>query len=36
MVQAEEQTIEGYTIWTVPEQFEIQSGDTYRFVIINN
>ena len=31
---AEEQTIENYTIWTVPEEYEIQSGDTYRFVII--
>jgi hypothetical protein len=34
VVKADEQTIEGYTIWTVPEEYEIQSGDTYRFVII--
>lgn len=35
MVPAAEQTIDGYTIWTVPEEFEIDAGATYRFVIIN-
>lgn len=35
VVPADEQTIEGYTIWTVPETYEVMSGDTYRFVIIN-
>ena len=35
MVPANEQTIDGYTIWTVPEEFEIDAGATYRFVIIN-
>ena len=35
VVKAAEQNIEGYTIWTVPEEYEVQSGDTYRFVIIN-
>ena len=34
VVPAEEQTIEGYTIWTVPEDYEVASGDTYRFVIV--
>jgi len=34
VVPAEEQTMDGYTIWTVPEQYEVTSGDTYRFVII--
>lgn len=33
MVKAEEQTIEGYTIWTVPEKYGVMSGSTYRFVI---
>ena len=35
MEPATEQTIEGYTIWTVPEEFEIDAGATYRFVIIS-
>ena len=34
VVPAEEQTIVGYTIWTVPEDYEVTSGDTYRFVIV--
>jgi len=34
MEPAANQTIEGYTIWEVPEQFEIDSGATYRFVIV--
>lgn len=33
MVAAEEQTIDGYTIWTVPDEYEEFSGSTYRFVI---
>ena len=35
VVPADNQTMEGYTIWTVPEDYEVMSGDTYRFVIIN-
>jgi hypothetical protein len=34
VVPVEEQTMEGYTIWAVPEEYEIPSGDTYRFVIM--
>ena len=33
MVPAEEQTIEGHTIWAVPEEYEIDGGATYRFII---
>jgi hypothetical protein len=33
MVVAEEQTIDGYTIWVVPDEYEEFSGSTYRFVI---
>ena len=33
LVKADEQTIDGYTIWTAPEQYEVMSGDTFRFVI---
>jgi hypothetical protein len=35
VVKAAEQTMPGYTIWTVPEEYEILSGDTYRFVILD-
>ena len=35
MVPAEEQPIDGYTVWTVPEEFEVDAGATYRFVIID-
>jgi hypothetical protein len=34
LVPSEEQYLDGYIIWTVPEKYEIQSGDTYRFVVI--
>lgn len=34
VVKAEEQTIDGYTIWTVPEKYEVMAGGTYRFVIV--
>ena len=34
MVQADDQHIDGYTIWTVPEEYEEISGSTYRFIII--
>ena len=34
IVPIEESSLTGYTIWTVPEEYEIQAGDTYRFVII--
>lgn len=33
MEKAVNQTIEGYTIWTVPEEYEIMAGSTLRFVI---
>lgn len=35
MIKAPEQTIPGYTIWTVPEEAMIDGGATYRFVISN-
>jgi hypothetical protein len=33
MKPAEEQTMDGYTIWVVPDEYEEMSGSTYRFVI---
>jgi hypothetical protein len=33
MVPAANQPLDGYTVWEVPEEFEIDGGATYRFVI---
>ena len=35
IIKTEEQFTDGYTVWTVPEEYEVMSGSTYRFVIID-
>lgn len=35
LVKKEQSNISGYNIWTIPEEYEVLSGDTYRFVINN-